>query len=353
MKIWCDNAKTAMLMRAAVMYSAFTGFNVKVVGFPFEEMLKELIVASPEDQPDLILGPHDWIGELRKSDLLAPVQIARSERFHPQALAAVRSAEQFLALPHSMESTSLVYNKRFVQTPPETWSELLASCQNFKKLGLQGLAVQVDPYHFHWMITAHGGYLLRQEENRTTVGLDSEGGLRAFMEIDRLREEGLLGHFNYRDVLQLLGSGRAAMAVTGPWALNALRSCGPDFGMSILPSESTLARPFVGVQVFMQLSDDKSARGFLEFIQLEGVNREMQKILPYHSALCPESISSAFPIVAQTLSVGELMPCIPGTVEIFNAYNMALTEIFNRNAEVTESVTYAAQTVRSIVAAAQ
>jgi hypothetical protein len=47
------------------------------------------------------------------------------------------------------------------------------------------------------------------------------------------------------------------------------------------------------------------------------------------------------------------MPCIPGTVEIFNAYNMALTEIFNRNAEVTESVTYAAQTVRSIVAAAQ
>jgi hypothetical protein len=87
----------------------------------------DFITAAPTGSgPDIILGAHDWIGELNASGLLAPVELGpNAANFAPNAVQAFTFTDgKIYGMPQATENIALIYNTDLVPTPPTTFDEV-------------------------------------------------------------------------------------------------------------------------------------------------------------------------------------------------------------------------------------
>ena len=89
--IWADEVRAPVLEEIAAGFSDQYGVSISVVQKGFGDLRGDFIVAAPTGEgPDILLGSHDWIGELNASGLLAPIDLgANADSFAPNAVASV------------------------------------------------------------------------------------------------------------------------------------------------------------------------------------------------------------------------------------------------------------------------
>lgn len=261
--IWADEMRASILNELGARFFEQTGVRLVVVQKAIGDIRADFITAAPTGSgPDIILGAHDWIGELNASGLLAPVELGpNASNFAPNSVQAFTFTDgKIYGMPQATENIALIYNTDLVPTPPTTFDEVKTMSAEIKAAGAKyGFLRQVgDPYHYYPIQTAFGGYIFGQNAdgsyNADDLGLNSEGSVAALTWLDSMYADGLLdrnANITGDLMLSAFQNGDAAMIISGPWALEGIRAAGVPYAVTNIPSGTQPGAPFMGVQGFM------------------------------------------------------------------------------------------------------
>jgi maltose/maltodextrin transport system substrate-binding protein/arabinogalactan oligomer/maltooligosaccharide transport system substrate-binding protein len=366
--IWADDTRASVLSELGAAFEAEYGLRVVVTEKAFGDIRDDLKVAGPAGEgPDIIIGAHDWLGELAENGLLAEIDLAdKADLFLPTAVQAFVYDGVLYGMPYATENVAFIYNPELVETAPATWTEVKEVSQEIVDSGAaaQGFIIQEnDPYHFFPIETAFGGYVFGLTEegyDAEDVGIDNEGSIAAAEWLDSMYKDGLLvpgSAVNYDLMHAAFTNGDAAMMITGPWALPMIRESGVPYAVANLPSEVQEAQPFVGVQGFMisSFSDDVLlAQTFLqEFVATEETMQAIFDADPRPSAFIPvrDAISDEdIAAFAEAGANGLPMPAIPEMSAVWTSWGNAM-QLVSQQAEAAEAAfTTAAEQIRAAIA---
>jgi len=329
-----------------------------------------LKVAGPAGEgPDILIGAHDWLGTLVTNGLLSEIDLGdKTQSIDPVALKGFTYEGKLYGLPYAVEAIALYYNKDLVPNPPATWDELKTVAKKLQDDGKvdQGYVLQQgDPYHAYPIISGFGGYIFGRDKDGNydaqDLGLDSPGGLKGAEEIDSMVKSGLLrADVTYDTMMSLFKTGKAAMIITGPWALPDVRKSGINYGVAKIPKMANTPRPFVGVQGFMVNKFSKNellAKTFLtEYVATDETMMALFQADPRGPAWKPiqSQIKDADLVVfAQSAADGDPMPAIPQMNAVWDSWGKAVTLIFQQKGEADQIFKDAAKAIRDQIASSK
>ncbi len=344
--IWIDSERFPVMQEVGAQFEEEYGIPVRVQEMPFGDIRDNLGVVAPTGEgPDIIIGAHDWLGQLVTDGLLMEIDIADESLFLESALDAFTWEGKRYAIPYAIEAIGLFYNKDLVgDTPPDSFEELIAIGEKLKEEGKYALVMpQPDPYHTYPFFSALGGYVFAEDENGVLnpldVGLANEGAVKGFKLFERLLDEGIMARATaYDTMMSLFQNGDAAFMITGPWAFGDVRSAGVNYGFTRVPSiEGQYGRPFVGAQGFMLSAfteNEVLASIFLnEFIATKDTMLAIYEQDPRPTAFLPAAeIINQDPDMRGVMEAAEYgvpMPAIPAMNAVWTAWSDALELVIN------------------------
>jgi len=342
--IWADEQRAPILSALGEQFLAQTGVRLVVVQKAIGDIRADFITAAPTGSgPDIILGAHDWIGELNASGLLAPVELGpNAANFAPNAVQAFTFTDgKIYGMPQATENIALIYNTDLVPTAPATFDEVKTLSADIKAAGTKyGFLRQVgDPYHYYPIQTAFGGYIFGQNAdgsyNADDLGLNSEGSVAALEWLNSMYEEGLLdrsANITGDLMLSAFQNGDAAMIISGPWALEGIRAAGVPYAVANIPTGTQPGAPFMGVQGFMVNAFSQNqllAQTFLQsFVATDATMQAFFDNDPRISAWLPVAQAIEDPDLsafAQAGTVAQPMPNIPQMNSVWGGQGDAIT----------------------------
>ncbi len=365
--IWADDTRAPILAEVGKAFTEEYGVEVVVQEMGFGDIRDGLKVAGPAGEgPDIIIGAHDWLGELVVNGLLAPIDLGdKAAEFFTPAVDAFTYDGVLYGMPYAMENLAFIYNPELVATPPTTWTEVKELSAEIQASGAAkyGYIIRTnDPYHWMPMFSAFGGYVFGRNEvgayDPTDIGLDSEGALAAGAYLQSLVEEGLLvPDIDYDIEHTMFETGEAAMIVTGPWALPRIKASGVPYAVTMIPGEVQPASPFLGVQGFM-ISAFSQNQMLAEIFLLDYVANAdvMQQIFdadPRPSAYLAVREAITDPDIAGFVAAGAngaAMPAIPEMASVWTAWGNAMELIIRQTESAEAALTNAAAQVRELLA---
>lgn len=345
--IWADDTRSPIMKELGAKFQAKYGIPVTVQEINFGDIRDQLGVAGPAGKgPDILIGPHDWLGKLVVNGLVAPLDLGKKKKdFLPVAVDAFTWAGTTYGMPYAIESIGLIYNKKLVPRPPKTWDELVkigAKISDKSKKQWGFLLPQPDPYHSFPLMSAGGAYVFGKNADGTLnpfdIGLNNAGAVRGMQLLVDLIKEGIMPlGVDYNTMTTLFKEGKVGMILTGPWAFDDFLKAGVNFGFAPIPTiDGKKPRPFVGVQAFMVSSFSKNqlmAKAFLdEFVATKETmlalferGRRPPVYLPAQKAI-KDALTKG---VLDSAAEGIPMPNIPEMDSVWAAWSNAIELILN------------------------
>ncbi len=338
--VWVDAERVDALKSAAEAYQDKTGVTVDLVGKSVDDMKDDFIQQVPTGKgPDVVMGAHDWLGELSTNGVVAPIELGDSSAdYLPVALQAATYDGTVYMLPYAVENIAVLRNADLVPTAPTSFDDMVSKGAFVVEQGTEG-----NPYHLYPFQTAFGAPVFGTDASGSydsaDLQLGSEGGT-AFA--DWLAAQGAAGTLN-TDIdgeiaKQQFLDGTAAFWLTGPWNVGAATEAGINVAIDPVPSPTAeTASPFAGVKGFFVSSESKNkvaANDFLvNYIGTEDVQLELFKagnVLPALTAAADTAASD--PIIAGFQAVGAdavPMPAIPAMGAVWEFWGVAEAAIIN------------------------
>lgn len=368
--IWADETRTPALESVAADFEEEFDVSIVIEEIGFGDIRDLFTTAAPAGEgPDIIVGAHDWLGELVSNGLLAPIDLGeKTGDFSESSIQAFNYQGEQYGMPNATENVAFFYNPELVEACPTTWSEvyelsaeLAAGNDEDIETNQYGFVrMEGDPYHFFPIQTAFGGYVFELTEegyNPDNVGIDNEGSLEAAQWWDRMVQEGLQPPaVDWETMHVFFEEGQSAMTVTGPWALPRIRESGIPYAICDLPDESEAGRPFLGAQGFMVSAfseDPLLAQIFLtEFVATEEVMAAMYDADPRPPAYLP--VLNALED-EDLLAFGEAgteampMPAIPEMGSVWEAWTNAIVLVAQGGEEPVPAFENAAEQIRTAI----
>jgi arabinogalactan oligomer/maltooligosaccharide transport system substrate-binding protein len=265
-RIWSDRDRKAAVEQVAGAWARSTGATVEVVEKDFGKIRDDLRTVQEATAPDVIVGAHDWTGELAANGLVLPLfPRAALKRLVPgyalDAFSYGTAIKRLYGVPVAIENIGLMVNTRLARVP-RNWADLEAQALRFKnrRSGNLGIAVQQgangDAYHMYPFFSGLCGYIFGKNRagnlDPSDIGLSSPRFLRNAATIDRWNRTGLINaKVDDAAARDAFLKGRAAFWVTGPWNADTVTKAGVRFRVVPFPKISCNSVPFLGVQGFM------------------------------------------------------------------------------------------------------
>ncbi|NOW06684.1 maltose-binding protein MalE [Clostridium beijerinckii] len=149
------------------------------------------------------------------------------------------------AIPLTLETYVLFYNKDLVKTPPKTWDELLSAA---KDVGFNYALNEC--YYSLAIIQANGGYVFKNKDGKfdvNDIGLNNEGAVKGFEMINHLATSGLISPSVTTDIAKgNFQNGKIGFFITGPWDVNKFKTAKVNFGVAPYPEINGAPTPTVG-----------------------------------------------------------------------------------------------------------
>jgi arabinogalactan oligomer/maltooligosaccharide transport system substrate-binding protein len=347
--IWADDQRAAALKPFAAKFGQENGVTVTVQAIS-KDLQTNFVTASQSGKgPDIVVGAHDWIGNLVQNGAIDPVQLSDSQKaaFSPVSLDAVSFNGQLYGVPYAVENIALIRNTALAPTAPATMEELVAQGQALKAAGkvTNILSLQSgqtgDAYHIYPLFSSGGGYLFGKEANGqwkpSDVGVNSAGSVAAFTKIRALGEKGsgaLTRSVSADNAIPAFTSKKTAFLVSGPWAIADIKKAGIAYDITPVPAFAggQPASPFVGVQAFFVASKGKNKALANEFAANYVSTPDLQLALyqanPRPPALLAalDQVKAADPDIqkwADASKAGTPMPNIPQMAAIWDPFGKA------------------------------
>lgn len=364
--IWADETRTPVLEDIKEEFEEMYGIPVEVQEKPFGDIRDDLAVEGPAGEgPDIIIGAHDWMGELVANGLVEPINLGdKKDQFMETGLDAFTWGEDLYGMPYAIEAVGLFYNKDIVEEPPTTFEEFAQMVKDLRdeeaeKYGF--VMPQPDPYHTFPFFSGFGGYVFGEDEDGVLdpmdIGLNNEGSIRALEELVELYD-GYIPYIDYETMMSIFTSGDAGMMLTGPWAASDIKEAGIDYGFTRLPTmDGNDPRPFVGVQGFMVSSFSENrvlAQTFLnEFVAQEDVMYRFYELDDRPPTFKPAGErASENPDTAGVLESAETgvpMPAITEMAAVWSAWEDALSLALNQDQSAEDALDNAVEQIKNTI----
>ena len=251
---------------------------------------------SGSNSPDVLIalpgtGNATSVGALAKAGVLADASDQPWVADIPESQKAEASYDgKTYMFPLGYDPMGIVYDAKVWQkegmTPPETFSDLLASCKTWRDKGYQPIAVGMKesfvPQFITYALIASTVYRENPDFDEQQAAGDatfSDSGwkeaLEKYVELEKAGcfNDGYNGN-SYEEMLDMVTSGKAAMTVTVSASMGAMREANPKAEITMAPFPSTdnpednwvAAGTFAGFVVAENAKNKAAAFDFLEFV---------------------------------------------------------------------------------------
>lgn len=334
--MWVDAERSPALKDIAAKFKAEKGIEVKLVVKDFAAVRDDFITQVPTGKgPDLIVGPHDWLGKFVQNGVITPIELGdKAANFSEASIKAMTYKGSTYGVPYSVENVALLRNTALLPDAVATFDEVLAAGKKVVDSGkakyafLVGLdPKQADPYHTYPLQTSMGS---------AVFGLDADGGYDpkklvlgdengvAFAK--KLKEWGESGSKAFNSSItgdiakDLFSKGQSPYYLTGPWNVPDLQKAGIKLAVDPLPTAGDKpAQPFIGVNGFFISAKSANALATAEFVT-NYLSTEAAQDSMFKTGGRPPALKASFdkaasdPIVSAFGKIGQNgvpMPAIP------------------------------------------
>jgi arabinogalactan oligomer/maltooligosaccharide transport system substrate-binding protein len=265
-RVWTDKDRKVAVEKVVGEWAASKGLTVEVVEKDFGKIRDDLKTVQPETAPDVIIGAHDWTGQLAADGLVLPLFPTKATRaqFPAYALGAFSygtAVKRLYGAPVVLENIGLVVNTKLAKVPT-TFAQFQTSALAFKKKKSGNLAVAVpqgaagDAYHMYPFFSGLGGYVFGVNKagnlDASDIGVANRTFLSNASMIDTWNKTGFLNSkIDYGVAKDAFLKGKAAFWITGPWESDTLKTSKLSFKIVQVPAIKFKSVPFLGVQGFM------------------------------------------------------------------------------------------------------
>ncbi|SCL27202.1 carbohydrate ABC transporter substrate-binding protein, CUT1 family (TC 3.A.1.1.-) [Micromonospora nigra] len=368
--IWADDKRTAALQPFAEKFGQENGVTVEVQAVS-KDLQTNFVTASQQGSgPDVVVGAHDWIGNLVQNGAIDPVQLAADQKsgFSENAIKAVTFNGQLYGVPYAQENIALIRNTELAPEAPKTVEDLVAAGKKLKadKKASEILCLQVgqngDAYHIYPLYTSGGGYLFGTTANGDydpkDLGVGKPGSIEAFKKIAALGEKGegaLKRSISGENSIATFTGKKCAFLVSGPWAITDVKKAGISYDISPVPgfAGGKEAQPFIGVQAFYVAAKGQNKALAQEFVANYTTTPDLAVAL-YNAEPRPPALTAALdqvkgsdPDLAKFLEAGQngqVLPAIPAMAAIWDPFGKAEAAIIG-GADPARTVTAAGKTI--------
>jgi len=368
--IWADDKRSAALAPFAEQFGADNGVTVEVQAISKDQQTTFVTASQQGSGPDVMVGAHDWIGNLVQNGAIEPVQLTADQTagFADVAIQAVTFNGQVYGVPYAMENVALIRNTALAPDAPATIEELVATGEQLKADGKVSeiLCLQVgqngDAYHLYPLYTSAGGSLFgttaEGDYDPKQLGVGTPESIAAFEKIATLGEKGkgaLKRSITPENSIATFTSGKCAFLVSGPWAITDAKGADIAYDISPVPgfAGGAPAQPFVGVQTFYVAAKGENKALAQEFVANYTTQTDLAVALyeaePRPPALTAalEQVAGADPDLAKFQQAGQggaVLPAIPEMAAIWDPFGKAEAAIVG-GADVASTITAAGQTI--------
>jgi arabinogalactan oligomer/maltooligosaccharide transport system substrate-binding protein len=347
--IWADDKYSRAIKDSAAKWGAENDVQVNVQAVSKDLQTVFVTAAQAGKGPDLVMGAHDWIGNLVQNGTIDPLQLTDDTRaaFDPLAIKGVTYNGQVYGIPYAIENVVLFRNTDLVPEAPKTMEELIAKGKELKAAGKVSeiMALPVGPngdaYHMYPIYTSAGGYLFGKtsegDYDPKDLGLAKPEATKAFEKISELGEKGegaLKRSISGDNVTSIFTGKKTAFLLSGPWQIPDIQKSGVKYAISPIPGfqGGKEARPFVGVQAMYVASKGRFKSLAQEFATNYFIQPEVAIAL-YNADKRPPPLKAAFaevskddPDMAKILAAGkdgDIMPAIPEMATVWDPLGKA------------------------------
>ncbi|WP_433619227.1 sugar ABC transporter substrate-binding protein [Dactylosporangium sp. CA-139114] len=372
--IWADDQRAAALKPFAEQFGQANHVDVQVQAVSKDLQTNFVTAAQSGKGPDIVVGAHDWIGNLVQNGTIDPIQLSDSQKsgFADVAMKAVTFNGQVYGVPYAIENLALIRNTDLVPNAPGSIEDLVAAGKALKDSGKVSniLSLQVgqngDAYHVYPLFASAGGYLFGTKPNGdydpADLGVDKPASVEAFKKIAALGEKGsgaLTRSVNSDNAIPTFTGGKAPFLISGPWAVADIKKAGVKYDITPVPgfAGGKAAQPFVGVQAFYVASKGKSKALANEFITNYLTKPELQVAL-YQANPRPPALNAAMdqvkgsdPDIEKWLAAGKggaVLPAIPAMAAVWDPFGKAESAIIG-GADVPSTLAGAAKTIADAI----
>ncbi|SNY75111.1 sugar ABC transporter substrate-binding protein [Paractinoplanes atraurantiacus] len=366
--IWADDKRSAALKPFADKFGAENGVTVKVQAISKDQQTTFVTASQQGSGPDVMVGAHDWIGNLVQNGAIDPVQLSPEQTggLAPNALKAVTFNGQTYGVPYALENLALIRNTDLAPKAPATIEELVAT----KTKATEKLCVQVgqngDAYHLYPLYSSAGGYLFGTTANGDydpkDLGVGKPESVAAFKKIATLGEKGngaLKRSITPENSIATFTSKKCAYLISGPWAVTDVKKANIKYDISPVPgfAGGKPAQPFLGVQTFYVASKGKNKALAQEFVTNYVTTPELAVAL-YEAEPRPPALTAAFdqvkgsdPDLQKFIDAGKNgipLPAIPEMAAIWDPFGKAEAAVVG-GADPAKTITSAGKTIQAAI----
>ncbi|MET8989202.1 extracellular solute-binding protein [Nonomuraea wenchangensis] len=347
--IWADPSRVQPLQPFAEAFGKENGVTVEVKEISKDNQTTFLTASQQGSGPDIMIGAHDWIGNLVQNGAIDPITLTEEQKaaFSAKALQAVTFNGQIYGAPYAVENIALIRNTKLAPDAPASIEDLIAQG---KKLKADGKVKEVlclpvgqkgDAFHVYPFFASAGGALFGAtstgDPDPKTVLLGAPDSVKAFEKLKDLGEKGdgaLRTSITNENYIVNFAGGKCAYLVSGPWAIADVKKAGVTYDISPVPAfkDGKPATPFVGVQTFFVASKGKSKALAQEFVANYVTNVDVAMAL-YKADPRPPALSAALqqvqaedPDAVKFMDAGKdglPMPAIPEMAAIWEPFGIA------------------------------
>ena len=234
-EVWCTDKEVAGLEPVARQFRRANRIEVDIV-VQAEVRSKYMQAAIAKTGPDIVVGAHDWVGQLAKNGVIAEVNLSDRDKkkYFPVSIDGFTYNGKLYGIPYCVEAMVLFYNKKLIPNPPTTWEEVLAVSKPMTKDGKYGFLYGIDNnfYNNYPFIGSQGGYIFKWVDGKydiLDVGLATPGAIEANKFIYKFVQEGIVpASTNNGIVISNFKEGKVAMIMDTLILLDHVNSMGKD-----------------------------------------------------------------------------------------------------------------------------
>jgi maltose/maltodextrin transport system substrate-binding protein len=342
--VWMDNARGRAVQDLGDQFQRDLGIKVTVEA---PEKLTESfpIAAQAGKGPDIVIWAHDKVAEWAEGGLIAPVSPSEdlTQKCFAPAWQAVSHAQRLWGYPLALETITLIYNRKLLDSaPPTQLAQLPALSQRLQQRHPEVRPIlwnHASAYDCWGLLASAGAYVFPNRGNDydvTKTGVNSPGAVEALGQIVGLVRAGVLPRsvmYSYTE--DLMGQGKLAMMFSGPWAWANLVAKNIDFGVAPLPGVGGQpGRPFVGVMAAYLNRSSPNQDLAQEFLERYVATPSGLAAMNRAKAVGVPALREAYDALARTdgrvralkacVELGQLMPNVPRMGRFFTALSTAL-----------------------------
>ncbi len=252
-------------------------FNVKInlLAIPFDAFDKKLTASIPRGQgPDVFIYANDNIGKWVESDFLEPIDYWMNGVILGTLIKTTVNAMTYnnnlYALPLAFKVPVLFYNKKFIQTPPSTFDELIeiSKTKMSENKDLFGLAYDNTNLFFHSMfLYGFNGEIFGEGKK---VLIAEQNGVDALEFVKKLSIDANIMPKSIDSALitTLFNQDKLLFVINGPWFMGDI-SNKVDYEIATIPMLSTdkTAKPFMSIEGILLNKYSKNKVNSIRFMK--------------------------------------------------------------------------------------